>query len=112
MLKTTRHGHLLVAEPQTPMTLPHAVAILKALEEALRTQSVRDIVLDLGSVEEVDGSGLGAVVKVSTSCRAAGQTLYLYRPSPSVAQALIDLDICGFFPMLDYEEDLLAHLPD
>ncbi len=112
MLHTTLHKTLLVAIPQQPLTRPHAVALLLALEETLQWPGIRDFVLDLAAVEEVDGSGLGAVVKAATEARAAGQTVYLYRPSPTVLGALHDLEIQGFFPMLEYEEDLLAHMPD
>ena len=112
MLQTTTHGQLLVAVPQKPMTRPYAVELLGALEAMLALPGVRKFVLDLESVNEVDGSGLGAVVKTATNSRAAGQELYLYRPSHVVTEALQELEISGFFPMLDYEEDLLAHMPD
>ncbi len=94
------------------MTRPHAVALMDDLEAILQRPDLRDLVLDLAQVEAVDGSGLGAVVRAATQARAAGQTVYLYRPSAIVLQTLRELDIQGFFPMLDYEEDLLAHLPD
>ena len=112
MLQTTVHATMAVVAPQSPMTLPYALELLHELEDKLQTPGIRDVVLDLAQVKEVDGSGLGAVVKVATGARAGGQGFYLYRPSKEVSKALQSLEISGFFPMLEYEEDLLAHLPD
>ena len=112
MVHLTWHKTLLLAEPQCPLTRPYAVEFSVALGDALQRPGARDFVLDMAGVKAVDGSGLGVVVRSATAARAAGQNFYLYRPSSEVLKALRGLEIQGFFPILEYEEDLLAHMPD
>ena len=112
MLHLTWHKTLVVAEPQCPLTRPYAVEFITAMSDALQRPGARDFVLDISGVKEVDGSGLGVVVRAATAARAAGQNFFLYRPSPEVLKALREIEIQGFFPILEYEEDLLAHMPD
>lgn len=112
MLNTSTHSTLVVIEPNVPMTLPNAVELLQRMEAKLHEPGIRDLVLDLQDVVDIDGAGLGAVVKTATDARANGKGFYLYRPSPSVLSALEEHEILGFFPLLEHEEDLLAHLPD
>jgi anti-anti-sigma factor len=112
MLQTTKRSSLLIIAPQEPVTLPHAVTLLQDMEQVLTTPRIRTLVLNMAEVKEADGAGLGVLVKTSTSARAAGQEFYLYQPSEEVLKALRDQEIDGFFPILEYEEDLLAHIPD
>ena len=112
MLQTTRHSTLLIIKALTPMTLPHAITLLQDMEESLATPGVRDLVLDMAEVTEVDGSGLGVMVRAITEARSSGQGFYLYRPSEEALKALHEFEINGFFPILELEEDLLAHMPD
>jgi len=112
MLQTTKRSTLLIITPQTPMTLPHALTLLQDMEEILQKPGIRDLVLDVGAVREADGTGLGVTVKIATNARANGQNFYLYRPSQELLKILQELEIDGFFPILEYEEDLLAHIPD
>jgi len=112
MLQTTKRSTLLIITPQTPMTLPHALTLLQDMEAILAMPGIRDLVLDLAETREVDGTGLGVIVKIATSARGSGQGFYLYRPSNEVFNALQELEIDGFFPILEYEEDLLTHIPD
>ena len=112
MLQTTRHSTLLIVAPQAPMTLPHAIPLLQDMEDSLSKSDVRDLVIDLAGVRELDGSGLGVMVKAITKARSSGQGFYLYRPSKEAIKALQEFEVYGFFPILDHEEDLLAHIPD
>ena len=112
MLQTTKHSTILIVAPQTPMTLPYSVTLQQDMEDSLSTPDVRDIVLDLAGVKEVDGSGIGVMVSTITKARSSGQGFYLYRPSPEALKALQEFEVHGFFPILDHEEDLLAHIPD
>jgi anti-anti-sigma factor len=112
MLQITKRSTLLIVVPQEPVTLPHAITLMQDLEATLATPRIRTLVLNLAEVKEADGAGLGVLVKTSTAARAAGQEFYLYQPSEEVLKALKEEEIDGFFPILDYEEDLLAHIPD
>ena len=112
MLQTTKRSTLLIITPQTPMTLPHALTLLQDMEKILAMPGIRDLALDMSETKEADGTGLGVIVKIATSAKGNGQNFYLYRPSDEVLNTLKELEIDGFFPILEYEEDLLAHIPD
>jgi anti-anti-sigma factor len=112
MFALSRHANMLIMEPQIPMTLPNAVGLLLDMEEHMRNAGVRYLVLNLEHVEEIDSAGVGVIVKETTQALAAGQKLFLYRPSPPALEALQNSEVSGFFPLLEYEEDLLVRMTD
>ena len=112
MVQIVKSSTFLIITPQASMTVPNAVTMWRHMEKCLLASDVRDFALDLAETREVDGAGLGIIVKMTTAAKASGRSLYLYRPSKQVLKALHELEIHGFFPILEYEEDLLAHIPD
>ncbi|MDR0239957.1 MAG: STAS domain-containing protein [Deltaproteobacteria bacterium] len=111
-LKLERFDHLLVARFLGDLTLPEAVSLRHDLELIVKQEKAKDIIFDLAQVDEVDSSGLGVLVSVSTFARAYGKRLILYRPTPNLNTALEQASIAGFFPLLEEDEDLLAMMPD
>ena len=111
-LKLERFDHLLIARFLGDLTLPDAVSLRQDLEQVVKQEKAKDIVFDLALVNEVDSSGLGVLVSVSTFARSYGKRFVLYRPTPSLNTALEQASIAGFFPLLEEDEDLLAMMPD
>ncbi len=111
-LKFERYGPITVARFSGDMVLETAVQLRSQLEEALKTTKVKDVALDLAEVGKIDTTGLGALVGASTSGRAWGKRLMLYRPAQHVIDMLEYSEISGFFPLLDDEDELRARLPD
>lgn len=107
-LDIERYENIIVARFHGDMTLDFAVEIRQHLERILKTSKIKDLVLDLDDVQHVDNSGVGALVGASTSARAWGKRLMLYRPTRSVMKILEHAEIYGFFPMLEDEHDLKA----
>lgn len=110
-LELERYGQITVAHFKGDMVLETAVQLRSRLEEALKTPKVKDVALDLTTVGNIDSTGLGALVGASTSARAMGKRLMLYRPAPNVLDMLERSEISGFFPLLDDEDELRARLP-
>jgi len=111
-LMLERFDHLLIAHLIGNLTLPAAVSLRYELEQVVTQERVKDIILDLALVEEVDNSGLGALVAVSTFARSYGKRLILYNTAGKVREALKQAAVDGFFPLLEDDEDLLAVMPD
>ena len=111
-LMVERFDHLLIARFRGDLTLPTAVSLRQDLEQIVKLEKAKDIVFDLAMVNEVDNSGLGVLVAVSTYARSYGKRLILYRPTEFVSAALGKASIAGFFPLLEDDEDLLAVMPD
>ena len=111
-LTLERFDHLLIAHLMGSLTLPAAVSLRYDLEQIVTQERVKDIILDLALLEEVDNSGLGALVAVSTFARSYGKRLVLYQTAGRVSEALQQAAIDGFFPLLEDDEDLLAVMPD
>ena len=110
MIQSIKRSSLLILTPQTPLTRPYATTLMRDLEACLEMPGIRNFVLDLAEVRETDGTGLGTIVKIATEARAGGRGFYLYRPSEEALKGLRERDLDGFFPTLEYEADLLAHL--
>jgi anti-sigma B factor antagonist len=104
--------HLLIARFIGDLTLPQAVSLRQELEQIVTREKTKDIIFDLAMVHEVDNSGLGVLVAVSTFARAYGKRLILCRPTQQLTTALEQAAIAGFFPLLEDDEDLLAVMPD
>jgi len=111
-LTLERFDHLLIARFIGPLTLDHAVSLREELELIVKQEKAKDIIFDLAMVNEVDNSGLGVLVAVSTFARSYGKRLILCRPTASMNEALKAASIAGFFPLLEDDEDLLAVMPD
>lgn len=107
-LELERYDNISVVRFHGDMTLASAVALRQHLEEMLKATKSKDLALDLADVQQVDNSGLGALVGACTRARSWGKRLILFRP-PSHVQCLLDtLEISGFFPILEDEHDLTA----
>ena len=111
-LTLERFEQLLIARFIGDLTLPEAVDLRHELEEVITLEKAKDIILDLALVDEVDTSGLGVLVAVSTCARSYGKRLILCRATEEVHEALKHTAIDGFFPLLEDDEDLLAMMPD
>ncbi|MCL2123981.1 MAG: STAS domain-containing protein [Desulfovibrionaceae bacterium] len=111
-LTLERFDHLLIARFTGDLTLPEAVSLRQDLEQTVQHEKAKDIIFDLSLVNDVDNSGLGVLVAVSTFARSYGKRLVLYRPTEKVATALSKAGIADFFPLLEEDEDLLAVMPD
>jgi len=111
-LTLERYDHLLIIHLIGNLTLPAAVSLRQDMEQIVRQEKAKDLILDLGMVEEVDNSGLGVLVAVSTYARSYGKRLILCQLNEKMHKALKHAAIDGFFPLLEDDEDLLAVMPD
>jgi len=111
-LNLERYDKLLIAHFLGDLTLPNAVSLRQELEKTAKREKAKDIVLNLALVENVDNSGLGALVAASTIARSFGKRLVLYQIPENVLEALRQASIDGFFPLLEEDEDLLLMMPD
>lgn len=111
-LDLQHHDNVIVAILTGELTLANAQTLREALEQAITTDGVTDIALDLARVSYLDSSGLGSLIAASTRARAAGCRILLYRPSREVHKLLDAAQLSGLFPVLEDEEDLLTLLPD
>jgi len=111
-LTLERFEHLIIARFIGDLILPEAVNLRQELEQIVKQEKARDIIFDLTLVNEVDNSGLGVLVAVSTCARSYGKRLILCRPTEKLNKALEQASIAGFFPLLEDDEDLLTMMPD
>ena len=82
------------------------------LVETTPDQDVTQVAIDLSGVEEVDSSGLGALVCADTLGLSHGRRLILLSPSEPVQKLLRDVEIEGFFPAFTSEHELEGRIPD
>ncbi|MDR2696593.1 MAG: STAS domain-containing protein [Deltaproteobacteria bacterium] len=111
-LTLERFELILIARFIGDLTLPEAVNLRHELEQVVKQEKAKDLVLDLALVNNVDNSGLGVLVAVSTFARSYGKRLILCHVTDAVNEALAQAAINGFFPLLEDDEDLLTVMPD
>ena len=111
-LQAESHTKVTVLRLTGDVLLPDVAQFSRQLEEHLLAPGIRQVVLDLSLVSRIDKSGLGVLVSASTKGRGHGRRLVLLTPAPHVAQLLKEVEIEGFFPMFDSEEELKGYIPD
>lgn len=92
--------------------LDDVISLNDVLRKHSKTPGIKQLVLDLGSVSEMDISGLGVLVSLNTSMQRYGRRLVLQRTPPPIEKLLEQAEIEGFFPMCESEEELKGFLAD
>lgn len=92
--------------------MPDVVSFNDTMREHSKTPGIKQLVLDLGGVGQMDFSGLGVLVSLNTSMQRYGRRLVLQRTPKHVEELLKNAEIEGFFPMCDTEEELKGFLTD
>lgn len=111
-LQAESHKNVVVLRYLGDMQLPDVPQFSRQLDEHLLAPGIKQVVLDLSHVGKVDTSGLGVLVSASTKSRGHGRRLVLLMPAPHVADLLKKVEIEGFFPTFDTEEELKGYIPD
>lgn len=112
MRTLARKETFLIAKPERPLTFQHAASMRQAMDKLCDIEGIREIAIDLSEISEVDASGLGALVAMSTDSRAKSRKMYIFKPSETVSKMMQQLEIDGFFPLIEHVESLLGHLPE
>lgn len=111
-LDIEQHKKTTVVRYHGTLLLQDAITLRGELEKLLLAPGISQVAIDLSSVEDVDSSGLGALVCADTLGLSHGRRLILLSPSEAVQKLLRDEEIEGFFPAFTSEHELEGHLPD
>jgi anti-sigma B factor antagonist len=91
---------------------PEATALRAAVAAAV-SDGVRQLVLDLGQVDFIDSTGLGAVVMCSTTMRKAGGTVKLLNLNRRNIELLVMTKLATVFESFTDETDAVnSFFPD
>jgi anti-anti-sigma factor len=106
-------GDRLVLSPMEPLTTGRsAEAFERHVQQLLRSDGYRHLIVDLGGVPSIDGAGIRALVRGHTSARRIGGSLRLASLTPAVAQELEDSHLGGVFEIYgSVDAARLATLP-
>lgn len=94
------------------VTLTDIASFNDALREHSKTPGIRQLVLDLAGLGQMDLAGLGVLVSLNTSMQRYGRRLVLQRAPAQVEELLREAEIEGFFPLCESEEELKGFLAD
>ena len=111
-LQAESHKNVTVLRYLGDMLLPDVPQFSRQLEAHLLAPGIKQVILDLSHVDKVDSSGLGVLVSASTKSRGHGRRLVLLTPAPHVAELMKKVEIEGFFPTFDSDEELKGYIPD
>jgi len=104
---TTRHlGETVLVECSGRIAAGDAVETLQAEVKHLMRHP-HHLVLNLGDVSFLDSSGLGALVRLQVSTRAAGRNLCLCCVPDMVRKTLKLTNVLSLFPTFDTETDAI-----
>lgn len=83
-----RFQDTVVATLHGPLDLAGSVLLARALGELIEGGHCLEVVLDLGDMSGIDGSGVDVVASAARRMKAGGGALRVARPSPAVAESL------------------------
>ena len=76
----------------------------------LLTSDAEQIILSFAGVTKLSHTAVGILVSFAGSAFGRGKELYLYEPSATIKQRLVDLNVDAFFKILQTEDDLFDAL--
>jgi len=107
-IEKERYGIIVILRFSGDMLIDDAVQLQKDMEDIIIPGKTKDFVLDLIDVRQIDSTGLGALVGAQAAGRINGKRLMLYRPNKKFTALLEGLELSGFFPMLEDDDDLMG----
>jgi len=78
--------------------------------KAIRTQTHKTVLLDMGEMSYLDSSGVGALVQQFSAMKKEGRSLVLVRPHTRVVAVLQITKVLSLFPRYDSVEAAEAQL--
>lgn len=105
-------GQALCLRLKGSVLIPDVVAFNKIMREHSKLPNIKQLILDMSSVERMDQSGLGVLVSLNTSMQRYGRRLVLSHIPPHIEALLEEAEIEGFFPTVEIEEELRGFAGD
>jgi anti-anti-sigma factor len=104
----TKENSTIVGRFSGDIGLPQLAEFKQAMH-SLIVGGLEKIVVDFASVN-LTRTAVGALVNFAASVQGNNKKLYLYRPSRQVRDLLAELELTGFFAILENEDDILIRL--
>jgi anti-sigma B factor antagonist len=107
------HEGVTILDMKGRVTVGHEATALREAVAAALADGVRNLVLNLGQVDFIDSTGLGALVMCSTSMRKAGGTVKLLNLNRRNIELLVMTKLATVFEIFTDEQDAVnSFFPD
>ena len=112
-IQRKEHEGVIILDMKGRITVgPEATALREAVA-AVVTDGLKNLVLNLGQVDFIDSTGLGALVMCSTSMRKAGGSVKLLNLNRRNIQLLVMTKLATVFEIFTDEQDAVnSFFPD
>jgi anti-sigma B factor antagonist len=107
-IQTRKKGEVTILDLTGSLTVGPNEQALKQTVSDLTSQKDNRIVVNLGNVEFMDSSGIGALVKSYTTITQSGGKLKLLHPNKLIRQTLKITGLMGIFEVFEDEAAALA----
>lgn len=111
-LKAEKYDGYTILRHSGNMLLEDSVSLRAELEGYMREKNVHKVAIDMSKTEQVDSSGLGALVAVQGVGVCSDKALFLLSPPQHVLDLLKSSEIEGFIGILLSEEALAESITD
>lgn len=111
-LKAEKYDGYTILRHSGNMLLEDSVSLRAELEGYMREKNVHKVAIDMSKTEQVDSSGLGALVAVQGVGVCSDKALFLLSPPQHVLDLLKSSEIEGFIGILLSEEALAGSITD
>jgi anti-sigma B factor antagonist len=99
-----------ILEVTGSLRLGDSLQAFRAALEDLKAQGVKNLVINLGRVPDMDSSGIGALVRAHTTMRQLGGRCNYFAPSKRVMQVLKMVRLDTVLELFEDEATALAGL--
>lgn len=104
----TKENSTIVGRFSGDVGLPQLAEFKQALHSLVKS-NLEKIIADFERVN-LTRTAVGALVNFAASVHGNNKKLYLYRPSKQVRELFDELELTGFFAILENEDDILSRL--
>jgi len=107
-IKTREVGEVTILDLNGRLSVDDDVEELKAQVKRLLAEGKRKLLVNVDKLSYVDSSGVGILVRLLTSTKAAGGELKLARPTKVVRQIVTATGLMKVLEVFDNEEEAIA----
>lgn len=107
-ISTRISGDVTIVGLQGKATIGANTDLLSRQLRKLAADGVRKLLLDLADLEQIDSSGIAAILGTYVSLRRQGGSVKLVRPSDRVREVLEVMRLLEFIPAYEDEVEALA----
>ena len=105
-------GDACIVRCACPLTHEHYENILLLFDQVVQKPNLTRLFFILNHAEDIDATGLSALIHLHALMADGGRKLYICLPPPNLKEMLAERGLTDFLRILEKEEEMVLRLPE